>query len=271
MRTPGADALLGPAEQPWAVWLSASGDVLERPNRDAALATAAARNNTYAQAADGRPHYAVVLRHGRPWRGEETAPGARVSPDTRKVHVQFAELLREQILAGPLSPGDRLPPQRELAATYGVGLKTVENAQKLLMGEGLLAKVGRGIVVTSTAPVATQPLPGLDLSPAQPAAVEVSHFGTAAYRQLVQRLKELISSGDYPAGSEFPTARALADQHGYSIYSAQQAVGSLKDQRLLVAGHRGVTVVAHTSRTGAGDSTIPARDTTGVISTPTHE
>jgi DNA-binding GntR family transcriptional regulator len=272
--------LLGPAELPWAVWLSVSGDVLERPSRDAALATAAARNNAYAQAqpldAAGTVRYAVVLHCGYVWRGEETAPGARVSPDTRKVHVQLAELLREQIRAGHLRPGDRVPTQRELAAVYGVGLKTVERAQDLLRQEGLLGRGGRGVVVTSAPPVPAQPLPGLDLSPIQPAeapaAPETSHFGTAAYRQLAQRLAQLISAGAYPAGTQFPTARALAQQHGYSLSSAQQAVRSLKDQRLLVAGPRGSTLVAHPAgAAGRNHDTCPAGDTTAVISAPTHE
>ncbi|MFF8786837.1 GntR family transcriptional regulator [Streptomyces sp. NPDC015125] len=272
--TATAGGLLGPADQPWAVWLSASGDILPRPSRDAALATAAARNNAYAQAADRQPCYAVVLQHGRPWRGEETAPGARVSTDTRKVHLQFAELLREQIFAGPLQPGDRLAAQRDLAATYGVGLKTVRQAQQVLMDEGLLTRTSGGVAVAATPPVPVQPLPGLDLVPTQPVTGPAtpaagSHRGTAAYRRLARRLEELIEDGAYPPGSAFPTAGALAQQHGYTIASAQEAVRSLKDRRVLVTGPRGATVVAHV-RGANVSSTIPWGDTTDVISTPTY-
>lgn len=274
------DDLPGSAEQPWAVWLPSSQEVLERPSRDAALATAAARNNTYAQE---RPHsggpsrYALVLQHGRIWGGEEAGPGARVSPDTRKVHVQLAELLREQIRAGHPVPGSPMPAQRELASAYGVGLRTVQRAQELLMEEGLLSRRGRNVVVSSTPPVPAQALPGLDLTPVQPTAAPVagvSHFGTAAYRRLAQRLTELIAAGAYPAGSEFPTARALAQQHGYTLTSAQQAVRSLKDLRLLVDGPRGATCVAHTAapaRHSGRWSQYPAGDTTAVTSAPTYE
>jgi DNA-binding GntR family transcriptional regulator len=270
---------LGPAEQPWAVWLSASRQVLERPSRDAALATAAARNNAYAQEAlraEGPARYALVLHHGAVWAGEETGPGARVSPDTRKVHVQLAELLREQIRAGHPAVGQSLPPQRELAASYKVGLKTVQRAQELLMEEGLLGHGGRGVVVTSTPAVPAQELPGLDLTPIQPAeapaASAASHFGTAAYRQLAQRLEELIVTGAYPRASEFPTARAVAQQHGCTVSSAQQAIRSLKDRRLLVDGPRGATFVPRLVP-GAPHLTekCPAGDTTAVTSAPTDE
>ncbi|MFE2640121.1 GntR family transcriptional regulator [Streptomyces scopuliridis] len=269
---------IGPVDQPWAVWLPASDQVLTRPSRDAALATAAARNNGYAQEfplSAGPARYALVLHHGLVWSGEEAGPGARVSPDTRKVHVQLADLLREQIRAGQLATGSSLPPQRELAATYGVGLKTVQRAQELLEAEGLLGRGGRGVVVTSTPAVPAQALPGLDLTPVQPAAAPdtsaASHFGTAAYRRLAQRLTELINAGAYPAGAEFPTARALAQQHGYSVTSAQQAVRSLKDLGLLTDGPRGATVVAHgVAAAQQRTEQCPAGDTTAVISAPTY-
>ncbi|MFI1530863.1 GntR family transcriptional regulator [Streptomyces griseus] len=271
---------IGPADQPWAVWLTASDQVLERPTRDAALATAAARNNAFAQQAPppaGPTPYAVVLHHGVAWRGEEAGPGARVSPDTRKVHVQFADLLREQIGAGLLAPGAILPAQRDLAATYRVGLKTVQRGQELLQAEGLLARSGRRVLVTSpptAAAVPAQSLPGLDLVPIQPAAETDtsagSHFGTAAYRRLAQRLAQLIDAGAYPAGAEFPTAGSLAQQHGYTVTSARQAVRSLKDLGVLADGPGGVTVVAHSAGAGLPPANQnSAGDTTAVISAPT--
>lgn len=272
---------IGPADQPWAVWLTASDQVLERPTRDAALATAAARNNAFAQQVTppaGPAHYAVVLHHGVTWPGEEAGPGARVSPDTRKVHIQFADLLREQIRAGQLAPGAVLPPQRDLAATYRVGLKTVQRGQELLQAEGLLSRSGRRVLVTSrpvAAAVPAQSLPGLDLAPIQPAAepdtAAASHFGTAAYRRLAQRLAELVDAGAYPAGAEFPTAGSLAQHHGYTVTSARQAVRSLKDLGVLTDGPGGVTVVAHsagTARPSAGQH--PDGDTTAVISARTQ-
>ncbi|MEJ8640014.1 GntR family transcriptional regulator [Streptomyces sp. MS2.AVA.5] len=243
------DDRLGPAEQPWAVWLSASRQVLERPSRDAALVTAAARNNAYGQECVhvGVARYALVLHYGSVWSGEEAGPGARVSPDTRKVHVQLADLLREQIREGQPGLGNPLPRQLELAQSYGVALKTVKEAQRLLIQEGLLGRSGRGVVVTSKPAPPAQALPGLDLKPiqptAEPAARETSHHGTAAYRHLAQRLEELIRNHAYPAGSVFPTARAIAQHHAYTVGSAQQAIRSLKDRRLLLDGPRGTTVV----------------------------
>ncbi|MFD7554188.1 GntR family transcriptional regulator [Streptomyces sp. NPDC059835] len=270
--------LLGPSEQPWAVWLSGSGEVLERPSRDAALVTAATRNNAYARTQAGGPvaaaQYAVLLHHGREWREDETRVSARVSPDTRKVHIRLAELLREQIRAACLRPGQMLPTQRKLAADYTVGLRTVELAQAELIREGLIVKTGRGFVVSSLPPVEEQQLPGLGLPPnaaaAEPAAAARarSHAGTAAYRLLAQRLDELLDEGAYPPGARIPSARALAKQHGYTLASAQQAVRSLKDRGRLVEGPGGETVVPHTRATaGHADRSLEG-DTTAVTSTP---
>ncbi|MFK0047906.1 GntR family transcriptional regulator [Streptomyces sp. NPDC090741] len=271
--------LLGPAEQPWAVWLSGSGEVLERPSRDAALVTAAARNNAYARTQAGGPsptaQYAVVLHHGQEWREEETRVSARVSPDTRKVHVRLAELLREQIRANYLRPGQMLPTQRKLAADYTVGLKTVELAQAELIRDGLIVKTGRGFAVASLPPVEEQQLPGLDLpaTTAAPglAACATSHAGTAAYRRLAQRLAELLEESAYPPGTRFPSARALAKQHGYTLASAQQAVRSLKDRGLLVEGPGGETMVPHAlAAAGRTDASLEG-DTTAVTSTPSSK
>ncbi len=58
--------------------------------------------------------------------------------------------LRKQIAGGELSPGDRLPTERELEAHYEVGRNTVRLAAALLTNEGLIERVpGRtgGMVV----------------------------------------------------------------------------------------------------------------------------
>jgi len=57
----------------------------------------------------------------------------------------LAELLRGVIHRGELLPGDRLPPERELAARFGVGRMTLRRALAVLQDEGyLLARRGAG-------------------------------------------------------------------------------------------------------------------------------
>lgn len=50
--------------------------------------------------------------------------------------ADLAETLRTQIHIGQLGPGDRLPNERELATSLGVGRITVREAIRILSGEG---------------------------------------------------------------------------------------------------------------------------------------
>ncbi len=64
----------------------------------------------------------------------------------------LAERLEQDILAGKLLPGTKLPPQRELADYLDVGLSTVTRAFRLCRQRGLLcSSVGSGTFVASDA------------------------------------------------------------------------------------------------------------------------
>ena len=53
--------------------------------------------------------------------------------------------LREMILAGEIQPGEYLPPRKDLAAQFGVGLSTVNEAIQVLSAVGLLeSRPGKG-------------------------------------------------------------------------------------------------------------------------------
>lgn len=66
----------------------------------------------------------------------------------RPVHRQIADLLRDQIRAGVLRPGDRLPAEMRLAQEYGVNRDTVRSAFAILRSEGLVVtRAPRGSVV----------------------------------------------------------------------------------------------------------------------------
>ncbi len=78
------------------------------------------------------------------------------------IHVHSApEILVEQILrqvrSGDLAPGARMPPQRELARMFEVGLGTVRESIKILMAMGYLEVVrGKGTFITQELPGSTQ-------------------------------------------------------------------------------------------------------------------
>jgi GntR family transcriptional regulator len=68
------------------------------------------------------------------------------------LHDQVAAEIRRAIAAGEASPGERLPPAKDLAAVLGVNTNTVLRALRILRDEGLLDfRRGRGVTVAGTA------------------------------------------------------------------------------------------------------------------------
>lgn len=68
----------------------------------------------------------------------------------KKVSSQIAEQIRASILAGDFSPGDKLPPERELAEMFGVSRPSVREALNVLTASGLVMSYqGGGTVVMS--------------------------------------------------------------------------------------------------------------------------
>ncbi len=68
----------------------------------------------------------------------------------KKVSAQIADQIRTSILAGEFAPGDKLPPERELAEMFGVSRPSVREALNVLASSGLVMSYqGGGTVVMS--------------------------------------------------------------------------------------------------------------------------
>lgn len=68
----------------------------------------------------------------------------------KKISAQIAEQIRTSILAGEFSPGDKLPPERELAELFGVSRPSVREALNMLSSAGFVESYqGGGTVVKS--------------------------------------------------------------------------------------------------------------------------
>jgi len=77
---------------------------------------------------------------------------------TRPVFHSLAEQIGMAIQEGLLEPGERLPPQRDLASDMNVSLQTVSRAYELLRRRGLVqGEIGRGTFVRTQTPHGATP------------------------------------------------------------------------------------------------------------------
>ena len=69
--------------------------------------------------------------------------------DARPIYVQIMDGFKEQISAGVLCSGDKLPSVRELAANLAINPNTIQRAYRQLEAEGWIATVpGKGCFVS---------------------------------------------------------------------------------------------------------------------------
>ena len=70
------------------------------------------------------------------------------APARRRLHEDVAEQLRDAIFDGRFQPGEKLPPERELAERFEVNRTSVREAIKVLEGQGLVSvRHGDGVTV----------------------------------------------------------------------------------------------------------------------------
>jgi predicted kinase len=133
----------------------------------------------------------------------------QITSDSRS--AQIARELRNDIEAGRLRPGDKLPTTRQLAEQWKVGLGTVNKAMDLLTSEGLIVSRSRsGRVVAETAAAVGAPPP-----PARPRAVFI---------------------GGYAGSGKTETGRILARETGWAMLDKDTITRSVVDAALVQLG-----------------------------------
>lgn len=128
--------------------------------------------------------------------------------DRVSLSEKIVSQITDAIIGGSLAPGDRLPPERELAEQFGVSRTVVRDAIKTLSGRGILqVRRGAGIFVSSSGRQVIDRIGGLsDLLPLEGAGLrdlfeirrtlEIEAAGWAADRRSehhVERLREIVS------------------------------------------------------------------------------
>lgn len=79
---------------------------------------------------------------------------ANTEGDRRPKYQRIADALREAIQTGEYGPGDRLPGENDLMATYGVARMTARQALSVLRDEGVAeARKGAGVFVRAFRPL----------------------------------------------------------------------------------------------------------------------
>ena len=71
--------------------------------------------------------------------------------DNRALSEKIISKIFDALISGELKPGDRLPPERNLAEQFGVSRTVIRDAVKMLSGRGILqVKRGAGIFVATS-------------------------------------------------------------------------------------------------------------------------
>lgn len=141
----------------------------------------------------------------------------KIKRGTGPVYLLIANAIAEDIAIGHLTAGQRLPPQRTLAAVLGLDFTTVARAYNEAQRRGLVdAVVGRGTFVCGRRrppiPRAVQGQPNVDMSmnmPPEPDSPELRELMQSGYASVGRQLHELMRYQNFGGSSEDRAAGAL--------------------------------------------------------------
>lgn len=173
----------------------------------------------------------------------------------RPLYLEIAEAIRADALSGALKPGDRLPPQRELAFRLGVTTGTVTRAYAEAEKMGLLAgEVGRGSFIkppgaqARSFEIPTAAKSGIiDLSQASPPRIHQAQDLDTALRQIMASGTRLDLL-DYTPAAGHPLHRAMG-----VTWLARSGINVSEDDVVVTAGAHAALIACLSAITEQGD------------------
>ncbi len=208
----------------------------------------------------------------------KTEPGkAEWVPDiedrSKPVYLAIADAIGDDIRAGRLAPGQRLPPQRTLAERIGIDFTTVSRAYGEARARGLVdARVGQGTFVRPGA----RPSPVVTMAPPLPAAPghSTAHSGSAAgslvdmtmnqpplpespalLQRLRQSMAEVVSGLALPDLLHYPEAGGPREERAAGAQWLRDRLPNLPVERVLVTpGTQGALLALLTTLARPGDT-----------------
>jgi DNA-binding transcriptional MocR family regulator len=157
----------------------------------------------------------------------------RIDSHAGPKYLAIADAIEAAVRTGELRPGERLPPQRELAAGLGVDLTTVTRAYTMAREAGLIEGAGRlGSYVRNSAglPPADQTADSGMIMPPQPG---FALLGTAIHQGLASLLR---AGGQSPLLQYQPTGGALRDRQEAATAYIDRGIATGADQVTIAAG-----------------------------------
>ncbi|MFN4144057.1 PLP-dependent aminotransferase family protein [Aestuariivirga sp.] len=173
----------------------------------------------------------------------------------RPLYLEIADAIRHDALSGALKPGDRLPPQRDLAYRLGVTTGTVTRAYAEAEKMGLVAgEVGRGSFVKAPGAQARAyeiPSPSksgiIDLSQASPPRIHALQDLDTALRQIMASPSRLDLL-DYTPAEGHPLHRAMG-----VTWLARCGIHVKEEDVVVTAGAHAALIACLSAIAGPGD------------------
>ena len=142
----------------------------------------------------------------------------------KPLYIQLFDAISEEIRAGRLHNGSKLPPRREMAAALGVSANTVDSAYKMLLDTGYVISIPRRGYIVSFKPTSYESTTPWELDAPEeivfsPNGIDFSYIDRSAYAKIVRSLAYNDGAGifSYVSKSGEDELRSAVSKYLYSF------------------------------------------------------